>query len=313
MSQRSAHVLATKSLALLSLSVALALSGGCKGDPEESDTSNTGTTGGATSEGMSSTSVDATTTTTTSATTAAETTGTSADTCNFLDCGTTGDGGPPMCDIWAQDCPEGEKCMPYAKDGGGSWNATRCSPLAENPGLAGDPCTVDGSAVSGIDDCGLGLLCWFVDNETGEGTCLSMCEGSEASPSCPAMQLCDISNEGVLILCLDTCDPVLVDCAPGLICFPSSMGLFICDFDASGEEGAYGEPCEFINVCDPGLYCANPESVPGCNAGGCCSEFCDINGENTCSGQDMGQVCVPWYEDGMAPPGLEHVGGCSLP
>ncbi len=45
-------------------------------------------------------------------------------------------GGIPF--IWAQDCPEGEKCMPWANDGGGSWNATRCSPLDPNPSAVGD-------------------------------------------------------------------------------------------------------------------------------------------------------------------------------
>jgi hypothetical protein len=40
------------------------------------------------------------------------------------------DGGGPSieCDQWAQDCPPGEKCMPWANDGGSSWNATRCFP-----------------------------------------------------------------------------------------------------------------------------------------------------------------------------------------
>src|SRR5689334_12336786 len=26
------------------------------------------------------------------------------------------------CDEWAQDCPEGEKCMPWANDGSMAWN-----------------------------------------------------------------------------------------------------------------------------------------------------------------------------------------------
>ena len=61
------------------------------------------------------------------------------------------------CDIWAQDCPDGEKCMPWANDGGNSWNATRCSPLDPNPGQPGDACTVEGCGVSGIDNCDIGL------------------------------------------------------------------------------------------------------------------------------------------------------------
>ena len=43
-----------------------------------------------------------------------------------------------QCNPFTQDCPEGEKCMPWANDGGGSWNATRCSPISDNPGEPGE-------------------------------------------------------------------------------------------------------------------------------------------------------------------------------
>ena len=29
------------------------------------------------------------------------------------------------CDAFAQECPEGQKCAPYADDGGSSWNNTK--------------------------------------------------------------------------------------------------------------------------------------------------------------------------------------------
>src|SRR5262245_46725118 len=44
------------------------------------------------------------------------------------------------CDAWAMDCPRGEKCMPWANDGGSEWNATRCSPLDPDPAHPGDQC-----------------------------------------------------------------------------------------------------------------------------------------------------------------------------
>ena len=52
---------------------------------------------------------------------------------------------PFECNLFEQDCPVGEKCMPYADDGGGSWNSTTCSPVMENPGQRGDECSVEGS------------------------------------------------------------------------------------------------------------------------------------------------------------------------
>ena len=125
--------------------------------------------------------------------------------------------------------------------------------------------------VSGVDTCDKGLLCWYV-NEENIGSCIDQCTGTEDAPMCPSGTVCDVTNDGVLTLCLPTCDPLLVDCPGDQICFYSSLaGDFICDFDGSGEAGAYGDPCEYINVCDPGLFCANPENVPGCQAGGCCS------------------------------------------
>src|SRR5687768_13175994 len=46
-------------------------------------------------------------------------------TCNF---GCLPDfGGGEQCDLWAQDCARGSKCMPWAFDGGVHWNGTRCS------------------------------------------------------------------------------------------------------------------------------------------------------------------------------------------
>ena len=44
---------------------------------------------------------------------------------------------------------------------------------------------------------------------------------------------------------------------------------------------------------------------------GCCLPYCDLDLPNTCPGQ--GLQCVPWYEPGEAPPGLEDVGVCHLP
>lgn len=217
-----------------------------------------------------------------------------------------------QCDIWMEDCPEGQKCMPWDNTNGGSWNATKCSPIDANPGQEGDPCTVEGSATSGIDSCDKHLLCWYVD-DMNAGTCINMCTGSEEAPACPGGQKCDVSNEGSLILCLATCDPLVQSCPDGQICFFDGVDQFICDFDASGEEGQYGDACGFINVCDYGLFCAAPETVPDCVSGdGCCSTYCNLMEPNTCPGAPM-QECVPWYTEGSAPPGQENIGACAIP
>jgi hypothetical protein len=225
------------------------------------------------------------------------------------------------CDLFTQNCPPGEKCMPWANDGGNSWNATRCSPIADDPGSPGDVCMVEGSGTSGIDDCELGAMCWDVDPKTNIGTCVAMCTGDEANPICEDPDTaCVITGDGAIVPCLPICDPIQQDCLEGEACYPITDYWF-CAPDASGDDlGAYGDPCEYINVCDPGLICLSAETVPAgeaCEgAAGCCTEVCDLldrTGDAQCTGAAGGQVCTAWYEEGSAPPGYEDVGACSLP
>ncbi len=106
------------------------------------------------------------------------------------------------CDGWAQDCPRGEKCMPWANDGGVDWNAMRCSPLDPDPSTVGEPCRVEGSAVSGIDDCDISSMCWE-PNEELEGSCIAFCSGNEANPVCAPGTWCFSGYEGTINVCLD--------------------------------------------------------------------------------------------------------------
>lgn len=222
------------------------------------------------------------------------------------------------CDVWAQDCPRGQKCMPWAHDGGNSWNATRCTPIADDPKQPGESCTVEGSSVSGIDDCERAAMCFAIDPETNTGTCYGFCRGSEANPTCvdPATE-CRIWNEGVLILCYPHCDPIAQDCDEGLLCVPSE-GWFVCAPDPANEGGVYGDPCEFINGCDPGLFCDEVvDDVEGCTGTiGCCNSFCDLSVDDPhaeCPDALQGPTCTAWFEPGETPPGLAHVGRCAVP
>ncbi len=234
--------------------------------------------------------------------------------CSFISC--KDGGGTSECDIWGQDCPDDQKCMPFADDGSNAWNATKCTPLDPNAALIGDVC--EGGGVSGIDNCELGSMCYYVDSETGEGVCVPFCIGSEEDPSCADLNdKCSISNMGSLILCRKTCDPLLQDCSGSAACLPASgSNDFVCIVDASGEEGQAGDPCEYLNSCDPGLYCVEASLVPDCVASGCCTEFCDYsdpNKDDACSQKDLGMSCELYFIEGEAPPGFEGLGGCILP
>lgn len=213
------------------------------------------------------------------------------------------------CNIFEQNCPKGEKCSPWANDGGSSWNALRCVPVARNPDAAGEPCTAEGSGVSGIDSCELGSMCWNVAPDTLEGTCTAHCIGSENAPSCEdSTQYCQITGDGVLSLCHPVCDPITqAECTDGEGCYPFDNS-FICGPDASGEGGAPLTECEFLNGCDPGTACVNPMLSDACppESGGCCLPWCDL-GTPDCPGE---MVCMPWFEEGQVPPGSESVGLC---
>lgn len=214
------------------------------------------------------------------------------------------------CDIWAQDCVEGEKCAAWANDGGSSWNATRCVPVDAAPVGPGDPCTVVGSGVSGLDNCDETSMCWDADPDTNVGTCVALCEGSENAPTCaPEGTACSISNEGVLILCLPICNPLADECGDGQGCFPVGE-FFQCAPVAAGAEP--GEPCQFVNACADGSACVTAGIVPGCAGGACCSSYCDVMGDGSeCL---EGQECMPWYEMGQEPDVcLEGVGVCAVP
>jgi hypothetical protein len=230
-----------------------------------------------------------------------------------------GGGGPEIeCSVWDQDCPPDQKCMPWANDGGVSWNATRCVAVDPDAGQPGDPCTVEGTGVSGVDTCAVSSMCWNVDPETNTGTCISFCDGSENNPICDdPTTTCSITNDGVLILCLPNCDPLIQNCmVDGEACYGIPDG-YVCAPDVSGEMGAFGDPCEAINVCDPGLECLAAEATPNCaGAVGCCTEFCDTSdpmASADCAGAAGGQMCISAFEEGAAPPGYEDVGYCIIP
>lgn len=214
------------------------------------------------------------------------------------------------CNLWTQDCPHGEKCMPWANDGGGAWNATRCSTIYDPPDEVGAPCIVEGSGVSGIDSCVLGAMCWAVDHETNEGTCRAFCQGDPSHPICldPGMQ-CGGPRD--FPLCLPSCCPLEQDCPTGQACYAINHD-FACAPDVSGEQGSFGDGCEFINVCDPGLLCLGAAALAECGSAGCCTHFCEV-GDPICGELQPGLQCIPWFSRDEAPPGLEHVGVCMLP
>lgn len=233
-------------------------------------------------------------------------------------------GGDFECSYLTQDCPAGEKCMPWSNDGPG-WDASKCVPIADDPAVEGEPCHVEGEPYSGLDDCELGAICWGVDGMSLEGICEDFCIGVGDDwggvPYCAdPHEQCDIHGDGSIVLCLAICDPLQPDCASDDLCMMWN-DTWRCASDASGDAGAYGDTCTAPNGCDPGLACVDsdwlPLGLPCEGTGACCTVACDIDdpaGDLQCPGAAAGEVCRPYSGDVVEPPTiLEHVGLCRLP
>ncbi|MCB9701042.1 MAG: hypothetical protein H6711_04060 [Myxococcales bacterium] len=164
-----------------------------------------------------------------------------------------------------------------------------------------------------MDDCDEGLYCWYLD-ESNAGYCIAFCTGTDFyDAECPYPSVCVIDGSGVGPRCIPTCEPLLQDCPQGATCLPSH-DAWICLEDNSGPySGADGDPCEFVDACDPGILCAEANRVPGCWASGCCATICDLNSPISCPLKGEGAECVPFYAMGEAPPGKENIGFCGLP
>ncbi len=185
--------------------------------------------------------------------------------------------------------------MAWANDGGGVWNATRCTPLAAAPALLGESCMAEGSGVSGIDDCDIGLMCWDVDAQN-NGVCAALCTGSELNPGCPGVLQCSEITEA-LPLCVQGCDPLAQACGDGQACAPEH-GSFFC---APAGPALPGEACAAF-VCAAGSVCIDGASALACSDIACCASDCDP----TAPICPTGAICVALEE---AP----SVGVCATP
>ena len=219
---------------------------------------------------------------------------------------------PGDCDPWAEDCPDGQKCAPFATPGSPTWDAVQCVPIADDPAPAGAPCSVLDHPTSGLDDCVKHAMCWDLGPDL-HGTCVAMCLGdgfNQASCLDPD-HLCVQANDNVLLVCLPRCDPLLGDCPEGQVCIPSATD-FACAPDASGAGGQAFTPCAAGNTCDPGLVCADSSHTALCDPDlpECCLPFCDLDQFDSCPPDT---ACIPVFDEGGVEPHLLDVGLCGEP
>lgn len=191
-------------------------------------------------------------------------------------------------------CPFDEKCMPWSSSGGSGWDSTRCSPLDPRAVDVGEPCTVEGTVVSGFDNCVEGAICWGVDEATLTGTCRSFCD-TEVEGACDEGFQCAVFNDGTVPVCVEPCEPLgapscaedevcrLVSSVPGAFCLPLEGGTI----DHSGM--ACGD-----SACEPSEACVVGTFTPLCEDE-CCTPLCDLTdpaADETCAAIDPTLSCA---------------------
>lgn len=210
---------------------------------------------------------------TTNGSTSLDSSGTTDACATDLDSDTFGgdfDVGPPepTCDLFEQNCDEGEKCVPVF-----GFSTRDCVPIAPDPLADGESCEAGGD-----DPCGPLSWCGLPDDD-GNGTCVPLCTGTFADPICPADTICVIDDEMIVAYCAAPCDPFDPAACPGHhSCQPTDRG-FGCL-----EEGGHtrGEHCLQNDSCADGLYCAPGGLVEGCCFDSCCAPLCSE--ANACEG-----------------------------
>ena len=233
---------------------------------------------------------------------------TNADTGGFIE---RPDGGlAGQCDPKVQDCPEGEKCTAVSIAPGEPWGGNTCVPK-KGEAQVGDPCDIEDGKYTGIDNCDLGLICLLTDDEGKGGACVEFCDTNDQCTDTPGAK-CTVYNDGSLPICLNECDPLIQDCPEGQACYNSAGDNFVCFKEsAMPGEGTPGDECAYINQCQKGTFCAAATALAECATPSCCTPYCPVSGGNApCN---MGEDCVAFFVEGMAPPGLEDVGVCALP
>ena len=272
---------------------------------EPSPTSSTSTSTSLASSGYP----DATSTAFASMSNTADDTTHGSVTCSGTGCPDSGPRGVE-CDPFAQDCPDGHKCVPWNPDGGSGWTGTKCVKLIgdEAPGA---PCSSPEGPLAGIDNCALGVICWDVDLNN-EGICVLQCTGSSNKPSCPSGQACIITSENYLALCARSCHPLANDCLQEDVCVPGQSAFF-CELKSVEPGGKVNEPCSDVAACENGLACLSSSAASEACAleeVGCCQPYCQLPAGD-CPNPD--QECMPWYDPMIGVPvGYEDLGVCAV-
>lgn len=216
------------------------------------------------------------------------------------------------------ECLPGQKCSSYRSSPDKNLNdATRCAPVIGNQQL-GEACVRDRE--SGNDDCGPMLFCDAGCSACeGPGTCIAFCDSTQDPvQDCEARGVqgghCFKLNDGAMPICKESCDPIAQNCKDPEQACHATLDSFLCTKfrPEEGSDGSYGQACDRVQSCAPGLTCRDAAEVGACKdkgEGRCCTEMCDLNAvPSQCT--RAGESCKAIFDNPIS--GLEHVGVCTV-
>lgn len=245
----------------------------------------------------------------------------------------------PACSVLCQDCGQGEKCGLLSLYDETSFffdeAVVGCMPLDDDSLPIGESCDPDREGNS--DECIGGGFCGpfsgsyacdelcvppFAEFECSlaDARCLPTSESETSHGYAVCMRACDPLDEGDCVeFGNQVCQPRNPDCDATVDpdCYPVRAGSFVCSVSAKGLYRDHGEPCTVEHDCtdpsDRNAVCVPASLVPNCESERCCSSLCDLTDEpSTCPLSGEGEVCTPYFAEGDAPDGLEHVGICRI-
>ena len=245
--------------------------------------------------------------------------GTGDDCGTFLGCMDVPEVDGFNCDLWQEDCEQGEKCaaVPWYRDG--IYEGWQCLPAGSTE--PGSPCSGVEGEPFGTDTCDADSICLGALEPGETSVCVEQCVGSRANASCPVTgHACMQLNDASLNLCLPECDPFAANaCQDGWSCRPGVEGAALTRMVCYPDGGAApaGAPCGAqaggADVCGPGLMCAPGDffSAAGCPddpSQPCCTPYCSLaDPGGACP--VPGQQCLPLF-DAATHPQYATLGAC---
>lgn len=218
------------------------------------------------------------------------TTGDEFDPCGPFDaCRTQSTFAGGECDPYNQDCAKGFKCIPVFGVNGQA--TTQCVAVPPQPAAPTEPCLSNVARGGDGDGCELGSVCWAPD-EKSQGTCVELCTCGPDQPVCEAGRRCFQTNDDVIALCPDPCDPLAPDCGDRQVCVltvaPNGGTVTAC-VPSLKRAGSQGDSCDALNGCSPGLMCAAAD-IAGCGGASCCLSICDPEDPMAC--ESRAKTCL---------------------